>query len=187
MIPLLLGVLDSAKLGHLDAHVLLQSQSVGAGGAASITFSSIPQGYRALQLRGIVRPQSSTSPPYNLFFRMNGDSGANYARHILDGNGASATSTAAASQTYGSGPYTDGSSTLANVFSVMVMDLLDYASTSKDKTTRALGGWDANGSGNVDLASSVWMSAAPVTSITLYTGSLANFDQYSRVDLYGIV
>ena len=167
-----------------DAHVLIQSQTVGAGGAASITFSSIPSTYRALQLRGI--SVSSTFNSGRLTF--NGDTAtANYASHELHGDGAAASSVA-----YTSGslvgilfPGYSGMGRSTTTPTAFVMDVLDYASTSKNKTIRALSGGDNNGTGDVELDSGVWLSTAAVTSftITIASGTIA---QNSTFSLYGV-
>ena len=50
---------------------------------------------------------------------------------------------------------------------------------------RSLGGYDANGSGNVGLFSGVWMNTAAITSISLLSDS-GNQEQYTQFALYGI-
>ena len=193
MIPLLLGVLDSAKLGHLDAHVLLQSQTVGAGGAASITFSSIPQGYRALELRGLIRGAGTDATNGDhVVVNFNGDStSGNYTEyHMLQGNGSAAASSAAVG---GSRSWLAinmaNSTSMANVFGCFSSVILDYTSTSKNKVLRSLCGSDANGWGFADVVSSSWHPATPAAivsmTISMYLG--VNLAQFSRVDLYGIV
>ena len=179
----LLGV-GGAAAGDYES---IATAIVGSGGSPDITFSSIPSTYKHLQIRGIYRPASAASPPYNTFFRVNADSGSNYSRHFLSGDGASTPSASGqASQAYGWLPYHLGSSSLANTFNTVVIDVLDYANTSKNKTIRSIGGYDANGSGYIQLVSSAWLSTSAITSFTIYTGNLGNFAQYSHFALYGI-
>lgn len=185
MIPVLHGVWSSGGIGGDFEHI--ETITVGAGGAASVTFSSIASTYKHLQIRGILRPEAATSPPYNTFFRFNADSGSNYARHRLSGDGTSATSGSATSQTYGEFNYHLGSNSTASTYAATVVDVLDYASTSKNKTVRALGGYDANGSGYAQLMSTVWLNSSnAVTSVTIYTGNLSDFEQYTTFSLYGV-
>jgi hypothetical protein len=75
-----------------------------------------------------------------------------------------------------------GSSTY---FQGAVIDFLDYANTNKFKTTRALAGYDANGSGTISLTSNLWKYTNAIDSITL-TPDTGNFVQYSSFALYGI-
>jgi hypothetical protein len=77
------------------------------------------------------------------------------------------------------------SSLTAGIMSGYVIDILDYANTNKYKTTRTLGGFDANGSGEQGLFSGLWMSATAVTSIDLIATS-GNWTTDTRFALYGI-
>lgn len=153
--------------------------------AASVTFSNIPQGYKHLQIRALVRGTFADTNTYpNIHF--NGDTGSNYAWHILDGNGSSASAGAGSTQTSAGVPtFTAGNST-ASIFGVLVMDILDYANTSKFKTVRYLGGHDQNGSGIVRFSSGLWQNTAPITSIAFTALSSSNWATNSRFSLYGI-
>jgi hypothetical protein len=73
-----------------------------------------------------------------------------------------------------------------SVYSAVVMDLLDYASTSKYKTGRCLYGYDMNGSGFVTLQSMVWLNTTAINSLTFTSAIGGNFQQYSKASLYGI-
>jgi hypothetical protein len=151
--------------------------SVGAAGAANITFSSIPSTYKHLQLRYLALPSTSGTKYSTL--RLNGDTTtANYRYHFLNGDGG--TATAGSAQNAYSGVYY---STTAG--GVAIIDILDYSNTNKNTTTRELNGSDNNGSGEVMLISNLWMNTAAVSSITLAINS-GNFAQHSSFALYGI-
>jgi hypothetical protein len=153
-----------------------------AGGSVSIDFTSISSAYTHLQIRGINRNETAN----NTFrLRFNSDSGSNYSRHYLFGDGSTAQAAAGASQTSIGAGIIATSSNGANIFSGFVIDILDYANTSKYKTMRSLGGYDANGSGNIGLFSGVWLNTAAITSITLLSDS-GDQNQYSSFALYGI-
>jgi len=181
----ILGIYASQISGHLFTQGTFDSiatTTVGAGGAASITFSSIPQTYTHLQIRGIIKNTSTTNFAAMQF---NSDTGNNYSAHYLDGDGATAISGGAANYdkcyfSYG------GTSANANVFGVAVIDILDYANTNKFKTVRGLTGVDVNGVGGyVELNSSSWRSTSAITNINILFGA-NNFAQYSQIALYGI-
>lgn len=171
-----------------DAHVLIASQTVGSGGAASVTFSSIPQTYRALQIRGIGRSFVG-GVDSNVSANFNGDTGANYAFHKLLGDGAAASSAAVTATTAMQWMDITGNGAPANVFGVGVVDILDYSSTSKYKTVRLISGQDQNVHGYASIKSGLWMNSSAITSITVQTQDGASYPllQYSRFDLYGIV
>jgi hypothetical protein len=170
--------------------------TVGSGGASSIEFTSIPADYTHLQIRAISKSnQTGTSGEWEgLALRFNTDSGSNYARHYLRGNGSSASAGASTSQTFMTisvEPDT-GYSSVSSMFSEHIIDILDYANTNKYKTVRSLGGFDSNNTGTnngvVDFSSGLWQSTSAITSITFASGGSFNrgFAQYSEFSLYGI-
>jgi hypothetical protein len=182
----ILGIYASQITGKLvtGSYESIQTVTVGSGGAASVTFSSIPSTYTHLQIRGIARG-TVVSTETALRNRFNGDSGSNYTRHDLRGNGTTATSAAATSadaMNYGD---VSAASSNANVFGVFVGDVLDYANTNKYKTIRSLNGFDNNGDGQVGIKSGFWRNTAAVTEILIFPAS-GDFTQYSTFALYGI-
>ena len=48
-----------------------------------------------------------------------------------------------------------------------IIDIIDYASTTKNKTVRAFFGLDLNGSGSVTLGSGLWMNTNAITDINI--------------------
>ena len=161
--------------------------TVGAGGASSVTFSSIPQTYSHLQLRIIGRTNRGSSLD-NLIINFNGDTGSNYYSRRLEGDGSSAYSDGYGLSNTPVGFLVPTSADTASVFTGGVMDILDYTSTIKNKTTRALRGIDLNGSGYITLGSVLWMPTTPVaiSSLNLFSQNGANISQYSSFALYGI-
>lgn len=162
---------------------LIQRQTVGAGGAASITFSSIPSTYKHLQIRMITRNTSTGSLVYAQF---NGDTATNYSYHSLFGDGASPSAAGGATQAQLRVNQNPISTSLANTFAAGVTDILDYTNTSKNKTIRTMTGLDMNGSGSIYLYSGAWFNTAAVTSILVYPAA-NTFAQYSTFALYGIL
>ena len=163
--------------------------TVGGGGAASIEFTSIPGTYQHLQIRGIIGNGGDTTLRTLVMRLGNGslDTGNNYVDHYLSGNG----STAGASNTAAHSTidlYNPVAGTTASTFGAFVIDILDYASTTKYKTVRGFVGVDLNGSGNVILASGLWMSTSAVN--TLSVGARTNFagtlKEHTTAALYGI-
>lgn len=183
----ILGILASANYPRVtSSYESIATTTVGSGGASTITFSSIPSTYTHLQIRGLVRTNRATNPD-GLFIKFNSDSGTNYAWHDLNGDGASAAASAGSSDTAGQIQRFTGANQTASSFGVFITDILDYKSTNKYKTVRSLGGYDANGSGRIDLISSLWMnSASAITQIDISSTSSSTIQQYSSFALYGI-
>jgi len=166
---------------------LIASSTVTGATAASISFSSIPSTYSHLQVRWLWR-STATATTSAAGVRLNGDSGANYATHRLLGDGASVAASGADSQTYAGGPLSIASaSALADSFTVGILDIHDYASTTKNKTMRFSFGHDFNGSGAVFMSSSLWLNTNAITSLTLLMADSArNISSTSTFALYGI-
>jgi hypothetical protein len=158
--------------------------TVGAGGAASMEFTSIPQTFKHLQVREVVRSSQALAVS-TTEIQFNADTGSNYARHVLYGDGAAAAAAGQASQTKGWVGTYPGSSIAASIFGAGIIDVLDYANTSKNTTARALSGVDVNGAtGYLQVCSTAWLSTAAVTSIKLIAGT--GYAQHSTAALYGI-
>jgi hypothetical protein len=161
--------------------------------ASTITFNSIPQTYKHLQIRALTKSESGQTSYGYLFMKSNSDSG--YARHSLLGNGSAASASSGTGETFfqirAGEPYTGNVG--ANIFGVSIIDIIDYASTTKNKTFRAFAGWDGNGAGGGNegvialtsgLATTTGTTA--ISSLVFYDGSQANFLAGSTISLYGI-
>jgi hypothetical protein len=151
---------------------------------ASIEFAGIPTGYKHLQVRGIARGTTADTSVL-VRFQLNSDTGNNYARHILTGDGSTAGAAADASQPVGGVGNFAAANASASIFGTAVLDILDYANTNKYKTVRSLSGNDRNGSGTVGLFSSLWINTNAITSIKIFPAA-DNFAQYSSFALYGV-
>lgn len=185
----ILGITASQITGHLWApgkdYDSIATTTVGAGGAASITFSSIPSTYRHLQIRLLVRSTTVTTQSV-AYMQFNSDTAANYSYHELTGQGSTAGAGGSASVTGPRIAIYPGASSTASMFGVGVIDILDYKDTNKYTTYRSLNGNDQNGSGYVILFSGNWRNTAAVSTITIGDNSGGNFVQYTQAALYGI-
>lgn len=163
----------------------IATTTVGAGGAATITFSSIPSTYKHLQVRALAK---TNRVDYNdeAIIRFNSDSSALYTYHELVGVGAGTAAFGEANLTGTPAFLTAGSYLSTNVFGISILDILDYANTNKFKTVRNLGGTDSNGGGRVALQSGAWRSTTAISSITLVPKNGTLFSEYSSFALYGI-
>jgi hypothetical protein len=176
---MILGILASSGAGGAASSYESIATATGTGSSGTITFSSIPATFTHLQIRGIAFDGAAN----NIYIRANGDTGTNYSRHRLFGQGTAASTTGSATQgQIDTGLYA-GYTT--NIMSAWIIDLLDYASTSKYKTFRGLAGYDQNGAGAIDIFSGLWQSTSAVTSISLID-SAGNFNTQTTFALYGI-
>jgi len=169
--------------------------SVGSGGQASATFTSIPATYTHLQIRGIAQDNRATYNTTAFYMNLNGDTSSNYSYHYVSSVwtvGSTALQTdGVASSTAIEWLGSIVSSVSADTFGSFVIDILEYKNTSIYKTVRALSGGDANaGAGGYRpiprFASGNWRNTNAITSITLTPSFGTLFSQYSQFALYGI-
>ena len=175
----------SARAYGLGAGAILPGdfesiQTITAGSAvASIEFTSIPQTYTHLQIRGIAKSTATD----DTFMQVNSDTAANYSWHMLRGSGGAASSYAVANANK---MWTGYGMDNASIFRSSIIDILDYANTNKFKTFRSSSGMDTNTStGWVEFVSGNWRSTSAITSIKLFPNS-GNYAQYSSFALYGV-
>jgi hypothetical protein len=164
----------------LSSYESISTVTVGSGGSSSISFSSIPSTYKHLQ----VRIMNLQSVGQNFHGRFNSDTANNYAFHELYADGSSAASDATPTTNKFKIGYANSST--ASYSSAAIMDVLDYTSTSKNKTARILAGSDTNGGGFILFRSALWYKTPEaINEITIFPDS-GNFTQYSSFALYGI-
>ena len=162
----------------------IATTTVGVGGQASISFTSIPQTFKHLQVRWLVRGLANVGTDV-ISLRINSDTSSNYSFHRLYGNGATASSDSFANQTYVFGGDMPANTAAASIFAAGVLDILDYSNTNKYKTTKVTDGRDQNGSGFIWFNSANWRNTNAITTLT-FTAQNGNYAQYSSFALYGI-
>ena len=181
----ILGIIASQNYPRItSSYESIATTTVGGGGSASITFSSIPATYTHLQLR-ILQRATGAGSNYTNKLQFNGDTtSANYREHYLYGDGASVVS-GTTQQWYIAQGAIPGAGDASDIFGTAVVDILDYTNTNKNKVVRALSGFDANGSGEIMFDSLLWINTGAINQITMeaYT---SDFAQYSQIALYGI-
>ena len=182
---LAVGIQDFVVPAPLGDFESIATVTVGSGAASSIDFTSISQDFQHLQIRVLSRDNRAATIN-SVFYRLNSDTGSNYAYHVLAGDGSSASAGATTSASFTYGMVETSASTSANIFTVAVIDILDYSNTNKYTTIRTLQGYDSNGSGNIRFNSGLWMNTAGVTDIKIFPDGAASFVQYSHFALYGI-
>ena len=167
------------------AATFLIARANGDGSSGTITFSSIPSTYQHLQIRWIGRSDSASND-VGIDLRFNSDTGSNYARHWLNGDGSTVSASGAASQSLVNVGRAAGANQTSGIISSGIIDIHDYTSTTKNKTIRSFAGQDFNGSGTIRLNSGLWMNTNAVTSISLIANA-GNWTTASTFALYGMV
>jgi hypothetical protein len=191
----ILGIIASSISGSkaiTSSYESIATSTVGSGGTGTITFNSIPSTFKHLQIRIFAQTNRGTYGIDEGSMRFNSDSNQNYAYHFLYGDGSAPSAIGAPNET--KIPTGTGSlgTTTGGTFGINIIDILDYASTNKNKTVRVLAGADHNGlvggiGGRVGLSSGVWMnSGSAISTITITPAQSSLFSQYSSFALYGI-
>jgi len=177
----ILGIIASSKFGDAGDFESIATTTLSTT-TATVTFSSIPATYTHLQIRALIRMARSSEDYITTTF----NSGtAVTARHILSGNGSTASASGGSGTGQDFGPFPDSSHT-ASIFGVLILDILDYSNTNKYKTYRMFSGNDRNGAGRIDLQSTTASTTSALSSIAFSTYYGDGFAQYSQFALYGI-
>jgi hypothetical protein len=173
--------------GPFGAYDALATVTVGATAVSTINFVGIPTGYKHLQIRYLSRCSRAT-PADGLSIRLNGDTGSNYARHIVYNSEPTLGVETLTSQTLANFAVHTAATAPANVFGAGIIDILDYSSLSKTKTMRSLAGIETNSATDLRMGSGLWFKTPEaITSITFLAESgSSNFVQYSSFSLYGV-
>lgn len=183
---ILLGILNAQAAGGAGgaAYELIESQVLSSS-AASVTFSSIPQDYKHLQIRFVARTNTTGFTGTDVFMEFNSSTSGYYKRHSLLANGSSVSSNGDSTSTHAHAGYIMTDFQPANIFGTSVIDLLDYSNSSKNTTVRGLNGYAQSGYNFIQLFSSLWNNTAAVTSVKL-DAIQGDFVSGCRFSLYGI-
>lgn len=168
-----------------NTHKKIQTVTVGAGGASSISFTSIPQTYTDLRIVWSGRSNRAAAQD-GMKLQFNGTT-TGYADISLTGNGA----TASSGSNGGSGAYIYGgvipsatatSSTFGNIeyyipnYVGSAHKSLRMHSVAENNTTTAY----------AVLEAGLWSNTSAITSVTIASENAADFVQYTTATLYGV-
>jgi hypothetical protein len=170
----------AANLAPTNSYFPIASYTVPSGNVVgTMTLANIPQTYSHLQIRMLTLTSQQGSGMYMYF---NGDTtNANYRSHGIAGDGSTATAYTYAIPFQ---PWTAGGAG-ATAPGSAIIDILDYRDTNKNKVSRGISGYDANGTGLIFPGSALWPYTSAITSIqfgnpgtTYYAGT--------NISIYGV-
>jgi hypothetical protein len=164
-----------------DTYSLIASSTVGSGGVADITFSSIPSTYTDLCLKVSLRSAAASVNP-GLIIKFNGSSTGFTGKNIY-GTGSA---TGSYSDTSGEIGVLAGNNATSSIFGNAEIYIPNYAgSTNKSFSVDSVNENNAT-SASTFLYASLWSNTAAITSITLFSGGSVNLLEYSTAYLYGV-
>lgn len=144
----------------------------------TISFTSIPGTFKHLQLRCIAKTDSADTDSQT-YIQIN--SNPFTAMHRMRASGTS--NTATYNDTTSEITYLPaGASSKSNIFGAFIIDIPDYANTSKYKTVKSLGG----SNDILQLNTGFYNSTSAITSISFTAQANRNFIAGTRIALYGL-
>lgn len=170
----------------MTMHFITGYTAPTSSSAGQIFFGDIPQTFTHLQLRVYARTTNAVVNSQTSGLQLNTVGTNSYNGRQLEGNGAAVSAAVPGFfNCWFNQPQITGASATANVFGVQIIDILDYSNTNKNKTIRAIGGFDNNGNGVTGFYSGLFISTNAITSITWnVSGNLVAAG--STFQLYGI-
>jgi len=168
-----------------DTYTLIEKITVGAAGASSVTFTSIPQTFTDLVVKWSARVTDTATDSVQVVLQFNGDTGSNYSRRSLYGDGGAAGSSSATT-TFMRFGWASTNGNTANTFGQGEFYVPNYTGSSQ-KSVSADGVAESNATQYIyaGLHAGLWTGTSAISSITLSVPSWS-FVQYSTFYLYGI-
>jgi len=162
-------------------YTLISSVTVGAGGTATISFTSIPQTYTDLVLVTSTRTNRASNINDELNITFNSNTSSYTYRRLLGESTASSDSGSTRTVLI-----VNGSTSTASTFDNSSVYIPNYTgSNNKSFSVDSLMENNATAAAR-QLVAGLWSNSAAITQIDLTSSSSSNFVQYSTAYLYGI-
>jgi hypothetical protein len=166
-------------------YTLISSVTVGAGGAADITFSSIPQTYTDLVLKLSTRG-TAADDRRQLLISYNGSTSSFTGIRLYGEDNITDSDSLSGASGYSIG-ITNAANSTASTFGNAEIYIPNYSgSNNKSSSTDSV--FEQNSSTRYDLwmTATLWSNSSAITSIAITISSGSNIAQYSTAYLYGI-
>lgn len=166
-------------------YTLINSTTIGAGGATSIEFTSIPATYTDLTV--VCSLRTTRSFAYDDPILQFNNNTSNYSYTVLRGTGSAASSYRASSTTFIYLGECNGDTSTASTFSNQSIYIPNYTSSSNKPISIASSQEDNTTAAYSDAIAGLWANSSAITSLKISIASSgASFKQYSSAYLYGI-
>jgi hypothetical protein len=167
-------------------YVLLEKITVGAAGASSVTFSSIPQtGYTDLVIKYSARVDAAANYQSMAMAFNGGSPSSAFTQRWINANAISVGSSFYGANTSLYPSYVNAASSTSSTFGNGEIYISNYSSTSQYKSVSVDAVTETNATdARSELNAMLWSSNNAVTSITLYGNT--NFVANSTFYLYGV-
>ena len=167
-------------------HSFIASYTVGSGGVATITFSSIPQTYTDLLLLLSLRNDSAGAVGRTVNLTVNSNT-SNYSYKMIESTGSTTYNGTGTNSSSYPAAVSVGPSATSNIFSNSSVYITNYAG-SKYKAFFSNDVMENSSATAVynHLTSGLWGNTSAISSISMVNDNGSNFVQYSTAYLYGI-
>jgi hypothetical protein len=169
--------------------------TITSSGTSSITFSSIPQTYKHLELRGYTRGASGGITTTNTYTTFNSDNNSGrYNMNEMFGDGGNNTSITpfSSSTIYLRTLYMPGGAYNANIYGVMRMFIFDYTNSNLNRSLIIQSGYNTNGDAAppnqnqyINHTSGGYIQSTAISNIA-FTNDGGGWEVGSTFSLYGI-
>ncbi len=157
---------------------------------STVTFNSIPNTFKHLQLRITARSTRSDGVDIlNIYYNTDdGSTGTAYSQHLMGGSNAGTTTDNDLTYPRGNLHRLASNWLESNVFTYFIIDILDYKETTKNKVLRYSSAYNSSSDGRVLTGSTMWQNTSAISTIKI-SGSIdygTSFVAGSSFSLYGI-
>lgn len=166
-----------------NTYKLISSATVGAGGATTISFTSIPQTFTDLCLKLSARVESSLIYS-NATLAFNGTT-TGYSNIRLTGNGSTASSSTITGANFLYIGEVSGNASTSNTFGNLEVYIPNYTSANHKSASSDLASETDGTTAYAGLHAHLWANTSAITSMTIGQGH-TTFLQYTTATLYGI-
>jgi hypothetical protein len=183
--PILGTIASSYRVSASTGFVALATTTLGSA-ANTVTFSSIPSGYKALEIRIAARGTSSRA---RIAVRFNGDTTSNYHNVYSQAAGSSVSAGSDYNASFAELSIIPDSTTNSSLYAGLSISILDYASTTKKKTIiTQFAGAQANTTLYAGGNLCSWNNSAAISSIEFRGGFIGSgdFEAGSTFSIYGV-
>ena len=164
----------------------IYTQTVGAGGAASVTFNNIPQGYTDLKLVISARSNVSADTWTQGYVQFNGSTGNNYSKTSFYGYNTTVGTDRITGTSVFYGLWFNGGSSTTSTFGNNEIYIPNYTSSNYKQVISDCSSENNNATALNILTAGLWSNTSSITSIAL-TVQAGSFVQYSTISLYGVL
>jgi hypothetical protein len=164
---------------------LIQTVTVGSGGAASIEFTNIPQDGTDLLL--VVSARSAASAVFRgLLVGFNNDTTTTYTGRGLLGSGSTVNPGSSSSTSGVPGGPASANTATSDTFGNTEVYITNYAGSSNKSSSTSGVSENNDTSASQQIWASTWSQTAAITSLKVIVSDSSNFTQHSTASLYKI-